>query len=210
MQAHTRGYDVLSERRDSNLPEIRLSDLSWAAHVGALATPVNAQRLRAAQAAPRTRPPAGLADHLGRLLARPLPPLLRRRPARATGCCLQALAAAEPLREEEDPYHQEPHAEPSGLFEPVQKREHQPLNFDDPRLAFQSKSTWQLLRNYGVLSMCQIKPVVRPAPPRHLQSAPCSRQPCAADEAMLLVLLVLRVPCSPARPAAWPWRQARC
>ena len=63
------------------------------------------------------------------------------------------------MRDDDDPYHQPVHEEPP--FEPVQKREHVPLNFNDPRLAFASKTSGQLLRNYAVLSVCQIKPVVR-------------------------------------------------
>lgn len=77
--------------------------------------------------------------------------------------CWQGFAAAaEPLREEEDPYHQEPLQELP--FQPVEQKEFKPLDFNNPRLAYGTKTTAELVRNYLVLSVCQIKPVVRVSP----------------------------------------------
>ena len=67
--------------------------------------------------------------------------------------------AAEPARADPEPDVELPHDLP---FDPVPKRAFVPLDFNDPRAAFEPKSSFRLLRNWAVLSTCQIKPLVKP------------------------------------------------
>ncbi|KAK9799009.1 hypothetical protein WJX73_003308 [Symbiochloris irregularis] len=58
---------------------------------------------------------------------------------------------------------EQPESEPDLCFEPCPKTDFVPLNFDDPKAAYQSKSSVDLLRNLAVLSACQFEPLVNNA-----------------------------------------------
>ena len=64
-------------------------------------------------------------------------------------------AAAQP-----QPAEEEAEAPVELSFEPVPKHDFVPLNFDDARAAYKSKSAFDLLRTYAVLSACQFRPLV--------------------------------------------------
>ena len=51
-------------------------------------------------------------------------------------------------------------SEPELCFEPCPKTDFVPLNFDDPKAAYQSKTSADLLRTIAVLSACQFSPLV--------------------------------------------------
>ncbi|BDA48708.1 Proline dehydrogenase 1, mitochondrial [Coccomyxa sp. Obi] len=69
-----------------------------------------------------------------------------------------ASAQPQPLEEEEA----SPQPAPRAASRP-DKEPFVPLNFNDPQIAFRSKTTGDLLLAYGVFSACQVKPVVNNA-----------------------------------------------
>ena len=55
-------------------------------------------------------------------------------------------------------------------FEPAPKCDFVPLNFEDPKAAYQSKSNTDLLRTLLVLSACQFSPLASASPSDYLES----------------------------------------
>ncbi|CAK0740844.1 hypothetical protein CVIRNUC_001281 [Coccomyxa viridis] len=68
------------------------------------------------------------------------------------------VASAQPELVEEDGEEPSPRRVPHGDREPFR-----PLQFDNPQLAFESKSTGELMRAYAVFTACQMRPLVENA-----------------------------------------------
>ncbi len=64
------------------------------------------------------------------------------------------VASAQPLPLEEEEVSPQPALRPASQPD---KEPFVPLNFDDPQIAFRSKTTGDLLLAYGVFSACQVR-----------------------------------------------------